>query len=115
MTLALAYIFQVIAFGFIYTSAVIFTMSSVHRENIASFCACNGAVNLIWQAMLGAIAGTLITKVFNENYGIAFIGELVFAICGISLFFIVDRQRAKAKLSDTQLQNAAIVPDISEI
>ncbi len=94
--LAAAYLSNMAATNFIYMAGSIFVLSSVARENVATFAACNGAVNLFIRSWIMSLAGTLTTKVFHENYGFAFVAGTAMATCGIPLFFIIDRWRKKA-------------------
>ena len=91
--LAAAYLSNMAASNLIYMAGSIFVLSSVARENVATFAACNGAINLFIQSCIMSLAGTLMTKVFHENYGFAFVAGTAMVTCGIPLFFIIDRWR----------------------
>ena len=97
--LAAAYLLNMTGNTFVYMGAQIFMMSSVRREDMAKLCACAGAVNLFGQSLMMLAAGWLITTVFDENYGVAFILSLVFTSFGIPLCFAIEylakRKRAE--------------------
>jgi MFS family permease len=93
--LAAAYIIATIGGSFNFTAAYILVMSSVHRKDVAKFMACNGALNVFMQSILLAITGVLITNLFNEQYGVAFIIAFIFVIFGVIIFVVIGKQNNK--------------------
>jgi MFS family permease len=99
--LAIASTFITVASGVTYTAATIFVASGIERENIATFCACNGAVTSAVTAILLPICGTLIKRVFGGNYGSIFLIASVLAGFGLLILLWLDQKRrveAKAEI-----------------
>ena len=108
--LAIAGIFITLASGVTYTAATIFVAAGIERENVATFCACNGAVNHGATAILLPICGVLIKTIFGGNYGSMFLVAALLTGIGLLLLAWLDQRRrreaGKAALQKLQVPHA---------
>ena len=112
--LAVAFVLLMAASNFMYMAGSIFVASCVSRENLASFSACNGSVNLFIQACVMQIAGILITRVFAGNYGFAFILSAILTTAGVPLFFWFERVWKAARVEETEMEAGTSTASIAE-
>lgn len=94
--LVVASVLVTISSGILYGAATIFVASGIERENIATFCACNGAVTHAFTAALLPLCGMLIKRVFNGNYGSVFLMAAILSTAGLPALIWLDQRRRKS-------------------
>jgi drug/metabolite transporter (DMT)-like permease len=91
--LMIAGILLTIAASVLYGAGTIFVASGSARENIATFCACNGAVTQAVQAVQLLCAGAFIKRFADGNYGSVFPFALALSTLGLPILLWLDHQR----------------------
>jgi Na+/melibiose symporter-like transporter len=91
--LVIACVLLTISQAILYGAGTIFIASGSNRENIATFCACNGAVTQAVQAVLLVLIGAFIKRFQDGNYGAAFPFCLALSTMGVPILLWVDQKR----------------------
>ena len=91
--LRLAYSLSMASGNFTYIPAILFVVMNVRRQDLASYTACNGAVNLFMNASLLMVTGWLIENLFARNYGLAFVMAAILVVPALGLFILLDKWR----------------------
>ena len=93
--LAIAYTCAMIGNIGMYMSALIFATSAVGREDTAKIYACNAAANNLFQSLMIYLSGWMITNIFREYYGYAYLIGIILCALGMPIFFFLDKHRTK--------------------
>lgn len=100
--LIVACVLLTVSQGILYGAATIFIASGSTRENIATFCACNGAVTQAVQAVLLVCIGAYIKRFEDGNYGAVFPFCLALSSIGLPILLWLDQKR-RANLSQLSI------------
>jgi hypothetical protein len=104
-TLASAYICNVMVNMFACVSFGVFIMSCVKRTEVATFCACTGTTNLFMVGANVSLAGLVIERVFNGQYGFVFIASVIYTIIAVTCFLFL--YKWLKPVSGQELENKA--------
>jgi MFS family permease len=106
--LATAWVLALSASAFAYLAAIVFQMKCVPRDEVATFCSCAGAMNLLLGPAFMFLTGQLITRVFGGNYGAAFLVSAAMIALAFLLYLRLGSRPAAADHSQLEPSPVAV-------